>query len=247
MSVKGPEILNMYVGESEKNIREIFEKARSHSPCVIFFDELDSLAPARGKGFDSSKVMDRIVAQLLTEIDGVNSKGQVFVIGATNRPDLLDPALLRPGRFDKKIYLGIAQEPIERIKIMKAQTRKFTLDEDVDFEEVEQHVPKNFTGADFGGLTNEAYMHAARRKITDLEAEMDKFIEENSITTKLMPQAYLRRKFLAQCAGNEEEAEALLQEYQKIVISKDDFISAAKTITPSLTPEEIESYNSIEQ
>ena len=172
MSVKGPEILNMYVGESEKNIRGIFEKARSHSPCVIFFDELDSLAPARGNGSDSNQVMDRIVAQLLTEIDGVNSKGQIFVIGATNRPDLLDPALLRPGRFDKKIYLGIAEEPEERIKILKAQTRKFELNEDVNFEEIEENIPKNFTGADFGGLTNEAYLHATKRKIAEIETEL---------------------------------------------------------------------------
>ena len=91
----------MYVGESEKNIREIFERARENTPCVLFFDELDSIAPARGNGGDSNQVMDRIVAQILTEIDGVNSKGKVFVIGATNRPDLLDSALLRPGRFDK--------------------------------------------------------------------------------------------------------------------------------------------------
>ena len=177
MSVKGPEILNMYVGESEKNIREIFEKARSHSPCVIFFDELDSLAPARGNGADSNQVMDRIVAQLLTEIDGVNSKGQVFVIGATNRPDLLDPALMRPGRFDKKIYLGIAKEPSERIKILQAQTRKFNLNEDVDFDEIEKLVPPNFTGADFGGLTNEAYMQAARRKIE----EVQNYVEQNNL------------------------------------------------------------------
>lgn len=121
--------------------------------------------------------MDRIVAQLLTEIDGVNSKGQVFVIGATNRPDLLDPALMRPGRFDKKIYLGIAKEPAERIKILKAQTRKFKLDEDVDFEEIEKIVPLNFTGADFSGFTNEAYMQAARRKIE----EVKQYVKENNL------------------------------------------------------------------
>lgn len=107
ISVKGPELLNMYVGESEKNVRQVFDNARENLPCIVFFDELDSLAPARGKSADSSKVMDRIVAQLLTEIDGIGKKPGLFTIGATNRPDLLDSALLRTGRFDKMIYLGV--------------------------------------------------------------------------------------------------------------------------------------------
>ena len=120
ISVKGPELLNMYVGESEKNVREVFERARENLPCIVFFDELDSLAPARGKGADSSQVMDRIVAQLLTEIDGLGKKPGMFTIGATNRPDLLDSALLRTGRFDKMIYLGVAKTVDERVKIIKA-------------------------------------------------------------------------------------------------------------------------------
>jgi ATP-dependent 26S proteasome regulatory subunit len=225
MSVKGPEVLNMYVGESEKNIREIFEKARSHSPWVIFFDELDSLAPARGNGSDSNQVMDRIVAQLLTEIDGVNSKGQVFVIGATNRPDLLDPALMRPGRFDKKIYLGIAKEPQERVKILKAQTRKFQLDPDVDFSDIEGLVPKNFTGADFAGLTNEAYMQAARRGIQQIQDEIKDSDQDES--------------------GYLNIPEEIKEKYQTVVIWKDDFIRAASSVTPSLSLQEIASYDSI--
>jgi peroxin-6 len=107
ISVKGPELLNMYVGESEKNVRDVFQKARDARPCVIFFDELDSLAPNRGRSGDSGGVMDRIVSQLLAELSGINSKNDVFVIGATNRPDLIDPALLVPGRFDRLIYLGV--------------------------------------------------------------------------------------------------------------------------------------------
>lgn len=100
-SVKGPELLNMYIGESEANVRRVFQRARDAKPCVIFFDELDSVAPKRGNHGDSGGVMDRIVSQLLAEIDGMSSgssSADVFVIGATNRPDLLDPALLRPGR-----------------------------------------------------------------------------------------------------------------------------------------------------
>jgi ATP-dependent 26S proteasome regulatory subunit len=101
----------MYVGESERLIRDVFARARRARPCVIFFDELDSLAPARGKGSDSGGVMDRVVAQLLAEIDGVHSGGgtdDVFMVGATNRPDLLDTALMRPGRLDRLLYVGVA-------------------------------------------------------------------------------------------------------------------------------------------
>jgi len=100
-------MLNMYIGESEKNIREVFAKARDAKPSVLFFDEIDALAPARGSGSDSGGVVDRIVSQLLTELDGAQQATDVFVISATNRPDLLDPALLRPGRFDKLIGLDI--------------------------------------------------------------------------------------------------------------------------------------------
>jgi len=125
ISIKGPELLNMYVGESEKNIREIFSKARSNAPTVLFFDEIDSLAPARGYTSDSSQVMDRIVAQLLTELDGVVALQNVVVIAATNRPDLLDQALLRPGRFDKVIFVDVARTIEEKLKIIKALTRKY--------------------------------------------------------------------------------------------------------------------------
>ncbi len=99
LSVKGPELLNMYIGESEANVRRVFQKARDAKPCIVFFDEMDSVAPARGEKGDSGGVMDRIVSQLLAEIDGMQSGSDVFVIAATNRPDLLDPALLRPGRY----------------------------------------------------------------------------------------------------------------------------------------------------
>lgn len=152
-SVKGPELLNMYIGESEANVRRVFQRARDAKPCVIFFDELDSVAPKRGEKGDSGGVMDRIVSQLLAELDGMSEgesgAGDVFVIGATNRPDLLDPALLRPGRsvpeairnrvstqnicnsytpfpsrFDKLLYLGVSQDHQQQLKIIEALTRK---------------------------------------------------------------------------------------------------------------------------
>jgi len=109
ISVKGPELLNMYIGESEKNVRRVFERAAASKPCIIFMDELDALIPKRGQSSDSNQVMDRIVSELLTQMDRAPSNGS-FVIGATNRPDLLDPSILRPGRFDKQIYLGITKE-----------------------------------------------------------------------------------------------------------------------------------------
>lgn len=127
-SVKGPELLNMYIGESEANVRRVFQRARDARPCVVFFDELDSVAPKRGNQGDSGGVMDRIVSQLLAELDGMSggedNGGGVFVIGATNRPDLLDPALLRPGRFDKMLYLGVSDTNEKQLTILQALTRK---------------------------------------------------------------------------------------------------------------------------
>merc|ERR1719316_201694 len=124
LSVKGPELLSMYIGESEKNVRSLFASARELAPCVLFFDELDSLAPARGRGSDSGGVMDRVVSQLLTELDTLPSN--VFLVGATNRPDLLDSSLLRPGRLDRMVYLGVAKD---KLPLLRAVTRKFELDE----------------------------------------------------------------------------------------------------------------------
>merc|ERR1719463_490391 len=135
LSVKGPELLSMYIGESEKNVRSLFQSAREMKPCVLFFDELDALAPARGRGSDSGGVMDRVVSQLLTELDTLPAT--VFLIGATNRPDLLDKSLLRPGRLDRMVYLGISKD---RLPLPKAITRKFDLDE-------AQPPPGNGTGS----------------------------------------------------------------------------------------------------
>ena len=125
-SVKGPELLNMYIGESEANVRRVFQRARDARPCVVFFDELDSVAPKRGNQGDSGGVMDRIVSQLLAELDGMSDGGEgVFVIGATNRPDLLDQALLRPGRFDKMLYLGVSDTHEKQQTILEALSRKY--------------------------------------------------------------------------------------------------------------------------
>ncbi|XP_064484978.1 peroxisomal ATPase PEX6-like [Ornithodoros turicata] len=170
LSVKGPELINMYVGQSEENVRSVFARGRSAAPCVIFFDELDSLAPNRGRSGDSGGVMDRVVSQLLAEMDGLNKSADVFVIGATNRPDLLDPAILRPGRFDRLLYVGIPEDKISQLKILKALTRKFNLSKDLDLEEVVQKCPPNLTGADLYSLCSGAMANATRKHIELLEA-----------------------------------------------------------------------------
>ncbi|GIM02538.1 hypothetical protein Vretimale_7353, partial [Volvox reticuliferus] len=194
MSVKGPELINMYVGESERQVREVFARARRAAPCVVFFDELDSLAPARGASGDSGGVMDRVVSQLLAEIDGlsgsagagtrsggggdsggstISSSGMVFVIGATNRPDLLDPSLLRPGRLDVLVYVGIAEEPEAKAKVLKALTRKFQLADDVDLQSLASACPATLTGADLYALCADAWMTALQRHIQKLEGQSD--------------------------------------------------------------------------
>jgi peroxin-6 len=176
-SVKGPELLNMYIGESEANVRRVFQRARDARPCVIFFDELDSVAPKRGAHGDSGGVMDRIVSQLLAELDGISSSSSsggddVFVIGATNRPDLLDPALLRPGRFDRLLYLGVSETDEEQLRILQALTRKFRLDSELDLMQVARECPFNFTGADFYALCADALLKAMSRKAQEIDARI---------------------------------------------------------------------------
>ncbi|XP_047107035.1 peroxisome assembly factor 2 isoform X1 [Schistocerca piceifrons] len=162
LSVKGPELLNMYVGQSEMNVREVFERARSAAPCIIFFDELDSLAPSRGRSGDSGGVMDRVVSQLLAEMDGVQKSTQIFLIGATNRPDLIDAALLRPGRFDKLLYVGMCEDNETKLSVLKALTRKFKLKTDVNLSDVVEQFPDVVTGADVYSVCSKAWLSAVR-------------------------------------------------------------------------------------
>jgi transitional endoplasmic reticulum ATPase len=134
ISVKGPELLTMWFGESEANVREVFDKARSAAPCVLFFDELDSIAKARGGSLgDAGGAGDRVMNQLLTEMDGVTAQKMVFFIGATNRPDILDAALMRPGRLDSLIYIGLPDYEA-RVQVFKACLRKSPVDPDVDYD-----------------------------------------------------------------------------------------------------------------
>jgi len=163
IGVKGPEILSKWVGESEKAIREIFRKARMAAPTVIFFDEIDSIAPRRGFHASDSGVTDRIVNQLLSEMDGLERTKDVVVIAATNRPDILDPALLRPGRFDRIIYVPPPDEEA-RYQILKIHTRRMPLDSDVDLRELARRT-EYYTGADLEAVVIEAALSAAREDI----------------------------------------------------------------------------------
>jgi len=175
LAVKGPELINMYIGESERNVREVFARARAARPCIVFFDELDALAPARGSGGDSGGVMDRVVSQLLAEVDGLSGAGgdDVFVIGATNRPDLLDPALLRPGRFDKMLYIGVDDSPNGRLRVLEALTRRFNLAPDVALPDLASRCPVRYTGADLYALCADAWMRAVKRRLASGDAGSD--------------------------------------------------------------------------
>ena len=173
ISVKGPELLTMWFGESERNVREVFDKARSAAPCILFFDELDSIAKARGQGAsDAGGAGDRVMNQLLTEMDGVSEQKLVFFIGATNRPDIIDPALMRPGRLDSLIYIGLPDFEA-RMSVFKASLRKSPLAPDVDFDWLADRT-EGFSGADIAGVCKAAAKTAIRRAI---EAERKKFLE----------------------------------------------------------------------
>ncbi|KAL7554395.1 hypothetical protein ACHAWF_017842 [Thalassiosira exigua] len=163
ISVKGPELLDKYVGESERSVRVVFERARSSSPCIIFFDELDSLCPKRGSdGGGGGGVSERVVNQLLTEMDGLDSRRSVFVIAATNRPELIDPAMLRPGRLDKLLYVSLPS-PDDRHAIMRALSSKIKLAPDVDLRAIAHDPHANgFSGADCAALLREAGLAVLR-------------------------------------------------------------------------------------
>ena len=173
ISVKGPELLTMWFGESEANVREIFDKARQSAPCVLFFDELDSIAVARGgsSGGDAGGAGDRVLNQLLTEMDGVGSKKTVFIIGATNRPDIIDPALMRPGRLDQLIYIPLP-DMASRIQIFKANLRKSPIAPDVSFEALGQFTD-GYSGADITEICQRACKNAIRENIA-AEVELER-------------------------------------------------------------------------
>jgi transitional endoplasmic reticulum ATPase len=160
ISVKGPELMSKYVGESEKGVREVFKKARQASPCIIFFDEIDALAPHRGGGGGDSHVSERVVSQLLTELDGIEELKGIIVLAATNRIDILDPALLRAGRFDRLLELRPPDEN-DRLAILRVHTRGKPLTAEVDLAALARET-EGFSGADIESLCREAGLAAIR-------------------------------------------------------------------------------------
>jgi transitional endoplasmic reticulum ATPase len=164
ISIKGPELLTMWFGESEANVRELFDKARQAAPCVLFFDELDSIARARGSSSgDAGGAGDRVINQILTEMDGMGAKKNVFIIGATNRPDIIDPAIMRPGRLDQLIYIPLPDAP-SRVAILKANLKNSPIAKDVSLEFLAEHT-KGYSGADLTEICQRACKLAIRESI----------------------------------------------------------------------------------
>ena len=173
-SLSGPEIMGKYYGESEERIREIFKQAEQNSPSIVFIDEIDSIAPKRDEV--SGEVEKRIVSQLLTLMDGMKSRGKVVVIAATNRPDSIDPALRRPGRFDREIEIGIPDDE-GRLEILSIHTRGMPIDEKVDLQKISK-TTHGFVGADLEVLSKEAAMRSLRRILPEIDLDEDKISAE---------------------------------------------------------------------
>jgi transitional endoplasmic reticulum ATPase len=205
--VKGPSLLSMWVGKSEEGMRKVFERARQVAPCIVFFDEIDALAGKRGIE-TGTKVTERVLNQMLAEMDGLEDLTNVLVIGATNRPDMLDPALLRPGRFDKVLLVG-APEENGRLAILKIHTKKMPLAKDVNLEEIAKKT-EGYTGADLEALTREAAMIALREN-KDAKYVSKKHFDE--ALEKIKPSV----------------SKTLIELYKKI---EENFLKSAKSAIP---------------
>ncbi|KAK0734957.1 hypothetical protein B0T26DRAFT_631866 [Lasiosphaeria miniovina] len=256
-SVKGPELLNMYIGESEANVRRVFQRARDARPCVVFFDELDSVAPKRGNQGDSGGVMDRIVSQLLAELDGMSGGGDdsggsgVFVIGATNRPDLLDQALLRPGRFDKMLYLGVSDTHEKQLTIMEALTRKFTLHPSVSLRAVAEKLPFTYTGADFYALCSDAMLKAVTRQASLVDSKIRALNNSNN-RNSIDPNAN-NGNGIAKSGSHATAAistAAFFDHYATpddvaVMVTEQDFLDAHRELIPSVSAGELAHYERV--
>ncbi|XP_059053175.1 peroxisomal ATPase PEX6 [Achroia grisella] len=219
LSVKGPELLNMYIGQSEENVRKVFESARASSPCIVFLDELDALAPRRGAAGDSGGASDRVVSQLLAEIDGVasgedaDSSSFVFIMGATNRPDLLEQSLLRPGRLDKLVYVAPYNGVTEKTSVLKALCRSHNVRPEVQLGSVAASLPERCTGADLLRVVSTARAAAVRTLLRDLR---DGLIKESELST------------------------------DSVIIGDPELKEGVETFRPSITDEELAYYDSLQ-
>mmetsp|Transcript_5801 Transcript_5801/g.7003 ORF Transcript_5801/g.7003 Transcript_5801/m.7003 type:complete len:854 (+) Transcript_5801:217-2778(+) len=210
ISIKGPELLNKYVGESERAVRQVFQRAKASVPCIIFFDELDALVPKRDTSLSESS--SRVVNTLLTELDGLNDRKGVFVIGATNRPDMIDPAMLRPGRLDKTLYIELPTSD-ERFEILKTlvNANRTPLHNDVDLRAVaDDEKCRNFSGADLSSLVREAGVLALKKKF--FQGQQIKELDSSG--------------FYESTEGNDDD---------DILVTNDDFKRALSSINPSVS------------
>lgn len=210
ISIKGPELLNKYVGESEKGVREVFEKARANAPTIVFFDEIDAIAGERGTGMSDSGVGERVVSQLLTELDGLENLEDVVVIATTNRPDLIDSALLRPGRLDRHVHVPVPDDEARKA-VLKVHTENLQIANDVDFEKLSNQT-KGFVGADIEALCRQATMVATRELIDNLTSE-EKESKEYKQTNKEINMEHFRKALKEVKASVTQETR---EEYDKI-------------------------------
>jgi transitional endoplasmic reticulum ATPase len=190
ISVKGPELLSKWVGESEKGVREIFRKARQAAPCIVFFDELDAVAPRRGRSEGDAHVTERVISQMLTEMDGLEDLKGVVVIGATNRPDILDEALLRPGRFDRILEVPLPDKEARK-DILKIHTKRKPLDNTVDMDKLVE-LTGGFTGADIAAIVNAAAMSAIKEYVATINGNNKVRMENKTADPNTTPNTTIK-------------------------------------------------------
>lgn len=256
ISVKGPEILNKYIGASEQSVRELFERAQAAKPCILFFDEFDSIAPKRGH--DSTGVTDRVVNQMLTQMDGAEGLDGVYVLAATSRPDLIDSALLRPGRLDKSVICDMPHHE-DRLDILRSITRKMSLASDVNLDEIAAST-EGFSGADLQAVGYNAYLQAVHEKLEndklesegELKSSNQKIHEFVQLSLKQVKQnhdinPHERTKLLRQIEPlleniqKEKESQDVKVSTKKdngVVIKHSDFITSLKDTKPSISVSE---------